>query len=107
MLLETLSGAKPPTEGVDDRRPSFGGDGNGKGAGEQEEEEEEEESEAAKFCTAWLLCVGSATVGCLLAKVRPLPARCAHVRTWHTSRLLVWAIRLLVIAPLFCSVRLR
>ncbi|CAM9755167.1 unnamed protein product, partial [Ectocarpus fasciculatus] len=36
-------------------------------------EEEEEEGEAAKFCTAWLLCVGSATVGCLLAKVLSLP----------------------------------
>lgn len=75
MLLETLSGAKPPAERADDRRALYGGDeGGGDGGGAEdeggEEEEEEEESEAAKFCTAWLLCVGSATVGCMLAKVR-------------------------------------
>lgn len=29
----------------------------------------EDEGEAARFCTAWLLCVGSSTIGCLLAKV--------------------------------------
>lgn len=76
MLLETLSGAKPPAERADDRRALYGGGdeggedvGGAEGEG-GEEEEEEEESEAAKFCTAWLLCVGSATVGCMLAKVR-------------------------------------
>eukprot|EP00752_Nemacystus_decipiens_P003518 g3245.t2 len=79
MLLDTLSGANPPAERADDRRALFGGDEGGEDGGqedqgdEEEEEEEEEESEAAKFCTAWLLCVGSATVGCLLAKVLTLP----------------------------------
>lgn len=85
MLHESLSGAKPLTERADDRGPLYGGDGGGEGGGgKEEEEEEEEESEAAKFCTAWLLCVGSATVGCLLAKVRPavaLPLRyCGSTR---------------------------
>lgn len=68
MLLETLSGAKPSLEAADDRRPSYGGGDEGERE-EGEDEGEEEESEAAKFCTAWLLCVGSGTVGCLLAKV--------------------------------------
>eukprot|EP00903_Cladosiphon_okamuranus_P014110 g13116.t1 len=75
MLLESLSGAKPPTEHADDRRPLYGGDEDGDVGGKEqgEEDDDEEESEAAKFCTAWLLCVGSATVGCLLAKVLTLP----------------------------------
>ena len=78
MLLETLSEAKPPAEPADDRRGLYGGDDGGEDGGREDEggeEEEEEESEAAKFCTAWLLCVGSATVGCLLAKVRLLLLR--------------------------------
>ncbi len=69
MLLERLSGAKPPSERDGDRRPAYGDEGEDGGVDEQYQEEEEEEGEAAKFCTAWLLCIGSATVGCLLAKV--------------------------------------
>lgn len=78
-LLETLSGAKPSHDHPEDRSRRAARDGGEDGAGgedgeqlreEDEEEEEEEEGEAAKFCTAWLLCIGSATVGCLLAKVR-------------------------------------
>ncbi|CAM9293267.1 unnamed protein product [Scytosiphon promiscuus] len=62
-LLETLSGAKPSHDRPEEAM--VGGDG--------DQEEEEEEGEAAKFCTSWLVCVGSATVGCLLAKVLSLP----------------------------------
>lgn len=70
MLLETLSGAKASTE-PPNHRSAYGDNAeDGHLDEDEEEEEEEEEGEAAKFCTAWLLCVGSATVGCLLAKVR-------------------------------------
>ncbi|CAM9472002.1 unnamed protein product [Ectocarpus sp. 4 AP-2014] len=74
MLLETLSGAKASTEPPKHRSAySDNAEGGTNDEDEDEEEEEEEEGEAAKFCTAWLLCVGSATVGCLLAKVLSLP----------------------------------
>lgn len=86
VLLETLTGARPPEEGA--RSGALGldgaGDREGDGAGDGEgvhgvergeedgggEHEEEEEGDAARFCTAWLVCVGSGTVGLLLAKVR-------------------------------------
>lgn len=76
MVLETLSGAKPPEERGASRpiHDGVGGDGDGDNGVLDEEQEgdggrHEDEGEAARFCTAWLLCVGSGTIGCLLAKV--------------------------------------
>lgn len=76
MLLETLSGAKPPEEGVHhpyfEHEQQFGGAGEGgdtTGHDDADGDGDGGASAEAKFCTAWLLCVGSATVGSLLAKV--------------------------------------
>lgn len=78
MLLETLSGAKPSLERAEQRQVREEGEES------HEAEEEEADGEAAEFCTAWLSCVGSATVGCLLAKVRHVTSR--HV----TARRAYW-----------------
>ena len=80
-LLETLGGAKPAEDNRDhhplhgDKRHDRDNRDNrdhGDHPGDEEHTgtAEHEDTEAARFCTAWLLCVGSGTVGCLLAKVR-------------------------------------
>eukprot|EP00904_Undaria_pinnatifida_P008473 jgi/Undpi1/4756/HiC_scaffold_18.g08109.m1 len=77
ILLETLSGAKPPEDHSpyhdEDDDAAAEVDGGGVGGNEGRVGEREEGEAAAKFCTAWLLCVGSGTVGHLLAKMLSLP----------------------------------
>lgn len=65
-LLETLGGARFSEDDLDHHHHSRHSDSLHR---EVEELTEHQDTEAAKFCTAWLLCVGSGTVGCLLAKV--------------------------------------
>lgn len=72
-LLETLSGARFSEDGLDHHHHSRHSDPLHREDGDRrdtiDDMAEHEDTEAAKFCTAWLLCVGSGTVGCLLAKV--------------------------------------
>lgn len=68
-LLETLTGARFSEDDLDHHHHSRHSDSLHRDDGTVEDMEEHEDTEAAKFCTAWLLCVGSGTVGCLLAKV--------------------------------------
>lgn len=120
MFLESLSGAKPPEDGVenplydeedgDGEASGMAGDGAGGG---------QEDGEEANFCTAWLLCVGSGTAGCLLAKVRSAFPSCASglhtytgaksagwTRSWETILIGDEPVQTLSYVPSSASLRL-